>query len=148
MADDSQPAITRFAPSPTGYLHVGGLRSALYNYLWAKRTGGKFHLRIEDTDQARLVDDAEAQITDSLEWLGLAWDGEIVRQSARKGDHLNQALELVAAGKAYVADETPEVLAEMRERQRAATASSYDGTSRAKGLDYDPDDPHQVIRFK
>lgn len=148
MSPNATPAVTRFAPSPTGYLHVGGLRSALYNYLWAKQTGGTFHLRIEDTDQARLVEDAEAQITESLQWLGLQWDGEIVHQSERRANHLERALELIKAGKAYVADETAEELAEMRERQRTATAPSYDGTARETGITYDPENPHHVIRFK
>ena len=148
MSNRSESAITRFAPSPTGYLHVGGLRSALFNYLWAKRTGGRFHLRIEDTDQARLVEDAESQIIESLSWLGITWDGEIVRQSERQKAHRSLALELVKSRHAYVADESPEQLAEMRARQRSATAPSYDGTAREQGLSYDPDHPHQVIRFR
>ncbi|MSU76427.1 glutamate--tRNA ligase [Patescibacteria group bacterium] len=118
----STKEIVRFAPSPTGYLHVGGARTALFNWLWAKHTGGEFHLRIEDTDQARLVKDAEEQIKESLEWLGLKWDGPIVHQSKRVKDdvYLEYAKQLIKSGWAYVADESEEELKEVKNRQKEA----------------------------
>lgn len=98
--------VLRFAPSPTGYLHVGGARTALFNWLWAAHTGGEFHVRIEDTDRARLVADAEDQIKRSLEWLGLGWSGDVVRQSARseQGVYREYADQLVENGWAYADD--------------------------------------------
>lgn len=118
----------RFAPSPTGYLHVGGLRTALYNYLYAKRTGGTFILRIEDTDQKRYVPGAVENLITSLEWCGLAYDegpgkdggyGPYL-QSERLELYKKYALELVAAGKAYYCFCSPERLAESRKAQEAA----------------------------
>ena len=116
----------RFAPSPTGYMHAGGVRTALFNWLLAKRTGGEFHLRIEDTDRARLVEGAENHIKESLEWLGLGWDGLIIRQSERveQGIYMEYAKQLVENDWAYVADETPEELAGIRKaRQEAVKAN-------------------------
>jgi len=93
--------VTRFAPSPTGYLHIGGLRTALFSYLWAKRNGGKFLLRIEDTDTSRNNEDAAIAIVKAFEWIGLQHDGEITYQSQR-GDVYAQYIEqLLAEGKAY-----------------------------------------------
>lgn len=97
--------ITRFAPSPTGYLHVGGARTALYAWLWAKKSGGEFHLRIEDTDRQRLVEDAEAQIKESLKWLGLEWSGEVLRQSEQLDTYREYAARLVEKGFARESDE-------------------------------------------
>ena len=118
----------RFAPSPTGALHIGGVRTALYNYLFAKKMGGKFLLRVEDTDQTRFVPGAEDYIKDSLEWLGISpvespWNpGECgpYRQSERKPMYLQYALDLVESGHAYYAFDTPEELEAMRERLTAA----------------------------
>src|SRR5512143_1110592 len=91
----------RFAPSPTGYLHIGGARTALFNWLYARRTGGKFLLRIEDTDRQRSTPEAVAAILNGLAWLGLDWDGEAVYQFARVSRHQQVAAQLLAEGKAY-----------------------------------------------
>ena len=93
--------VTRFAPSPTGYLHLGGARTALFNWLYARGRGGRFRLRIEDTDRARSTESAVEAIFDALSWLGLDWDGEPVRQSANAARHADVARGLLAAGKAY-----------------------------------------------
>src|SRR5262247_1332201 len=92
----------RFAPSPTGYLHVGGARTALFNWLYARKTGGKFLLRIEDTDKARSSDEHTKVILDGLSWLGLNWDEEVVFQGARVARHVEMADKLIADGKAYL----------------------------------------------
>jgi glutamyl-tRNA synthetase len=107
---------TRFAPSPTGFLHIGGARTALFNALFARRHGGQYLLRIEDTDKARSTQEAVQQILDSLAWLGLSPDEPPVFQSAREARHAEVARELLAQGKAYRAFETPEELLAMRER--------------------------------
>lgn len=128
----SREVRVRFAPSPTGALHIGGVRTALYNYLFAKNQGGKFLLRIEDTDQTRYVDGAEQYIQDALEWLGLTPDespwnpGECgpYRQSERKPMYMEYAQKLVDDGNAYLAFDTPEELDEMRERLKAARVAS------------------------
>src|SRR5258708_27224497 len=91
----------RFAPSPTGYLHIGAARSALFNWLYAQKTGGKFLLRIEDTDLQRSTDESTRSIIEGMQWLGLAYDEEIVFQSANADKHRAAAYKLVAAGKAY-----------------------------------------------
>ena len=91
----------RFAPSPTGYLHIGGVRTALFNYLYARQQGGKFLLRIEDTDRQRSTPEFEKEILDSLKWLGLDWDDELVHQSKRLDRYREVAQELVAKGLAY-----------------------------------------------
>ena len=83
----SEPVVTRFAPSPTGFLHIGGGRTALFNWLYARRFGGKMLLRIEDTDRERSTEPAIAAIIDGLKWLGLSWDGDIVYQFSRAGRH-------------------------------------------------------------
>ncbi|WP_206932451.1 glutamate--tRNA ligase [Roseococcus thiosulfatophilus] len=119
---------TRFAPSPTGFLHIGGARTALFNALFARRHGGQYLLRVEDTDRARSTPEAVAQILESLEWLGLSPDEPPVMQSAREARHAEVAHELLAAGKAYRAYETPEELAAMRERAMAEKRPPrYDG---------------------
>ncbi|SFT73293.1 glutamyl-tRNA synthetase [Algoriphagus locisalis] len=124
----SREVRVRFAPSPTGPLHIGGVRTALYNYLFARKRGGKFLLRIEDTDQTRFVPGAEAYIQESLEWLGISpdespWnpgDSAPYRQSERKPSYMQYALDLVEAGHAYYAFDTSEELEAMRERLTAA----------------------------
>src|SRR6202142_4390654 len=116
---DEKPIITRFAPSPTGYLHVGGARTALFNWLLARHAGGKFLLRIEDTDLARSTEQAVHQLIDDLRWLGLHWDNaELVFQSKRL--HVYNALidDLLRRGLAYKAYETAEELE--NQRQQAA----------------------------
>lgn len=111
--------VTRFAPSPTGYLHIGGARTALFNWLYARHTNGKFLLRIEDTDRERSTDDAVEKIFDGLKWLNIDWDGEAVSQFGRRERHAEVALQLVAEGKAYYCYCTPEELDQMREKARA-----------------------------
>ncbi len=113
------PVVTRFAPSPTGFLHIGGARTALFNWLYAKRTGGTFLLRIEDTDRARSTDAAIAAILDGMRWLGLDWDGEEVHQFARAERHAEVAHQLVAAGHAYRCYLSQDELAEMRTTAQA-----------------------------
>ncbi len=97
----TKPVVTRFAPSPTGFLHIGGARTALFNWLYAKHTGGTFLLRIEDTDRERSTEAATQAIIDGLGWLGLQWDGEIVHQFARATRHADVAREMLARGQAY-----------------------------------------------
>ncbi|MDX2156219.1 MAG: glutamate--tRNA ligase [Hyphomicrobiaceae bacterium] len=97
----TKTVVTRFAPSPTGYLHIGGARTALFNWLYAKHTGGKFLLRIEDTDRERSTEAATRAILEGLEWLGLHWDGDVVYQAQRSARHAEVARELLANGKAY-----------------------------------------------
>src|SRR4051794_4091917 len=97
----SSPVVTRFAPSPTGFLHIGGGRTALFNWLYARGRGGKMLLRIEDTDRKRSTDAAVAAILDGLRWLGLDWDGEAVSQYARLERHREVVEELLATGNAY-----------------------------------------------
>ena len=97
----SKTVVTRFAPSPTGYLHIGGARTALFNWLYARHTGGKMLLRIEDTDRERSTEPAIGAILDGLRWLGLEWDGEPLYQFARAARHREVAEALLAAGKAY-----------------------------------------------
>ena len=129
--------VTRFAPSPTGFLHIGGARTALFNLLFARHHGGKFLLRIEDTDRARSTQAAIDAILDGMTWLGLGWDDEIVFQSARAARHAEVAQALLASGNAYRCYATPEELTEMREAQRAAKQPlRYDGRWR----DRDPAD--------
>jgi glutamyl-tRNA synthetase len=142
--------VTRFAPSPTGYLHIGGVRTALFNYLYAKHTGGQFLLRIEDTDRARSVPAAIDAIMDGLHWLGLHWDGDPVYQFSRADLHRAAAQKLLDEGKAYRCYATPEELTVMREEQKAkGLPIRYDGRWR----DRDPKDApggnqKPVIRFR
>ena len=108
------PPRLRFAPSPTGYLHVGGARTALFNWLWARKTGGKFLLRIEDTDKARSTDDSTQAIFHGLEWLGLDWDEDVVYQGANVSRHKADAERLVANGSAYLDFTTVAELEQLR----------------------------------
>ncbi len=141
--------ITRFAPSPTGFLHIGGARTALFNWLYARHHGGKFVLRVEDTDRARSTDDAVRAILDGLEWLGLDWDGETVFQSKRAERHAEVASHLLEAGHAYRCYCTPEELTEMRAAARAeGRAALYDGRWRERDPAEAPDGVPPVIRFK
>ena len=110
--------VTRFAPSPTGYLHIGGARTALFNWLFAKRMGGKYLLRIEDTDRARSTPDAISKIIEGLDWLGLEHDGQITFQYARAGEHRAAAEEMVQRGTAFRCYMTPE-------EQEAARAQAH-----------------------
>src|SRR5215208_2625460 len=115
----TESIVVRFAPSPTGFLHIGGGRTALFNWLYARGRGGKMLLRIEDTDRERSTDAAIKAIIDGLTWLGLDWEGEPVFQFARASRHREIAEKLVARGKAYRAYETAEELAAMREQAKA-----------------------------
>jgi len=141
--------VTRFAPSPTGFLHIGGARTALFNYLYAKHTGGKFMLRIEDTDRERSTDEAVDAILSGLKWLGIEWDGEAVSQFSRMDRHAEVAAELLAKGKAYKCYSTPEDLTEMRETAKAAgKPMRYDGRWRDKDAADAPEGVDYVVRIK
>jgi glutamyl-tRNA synthetase len=113
----------RFAPSPTGFLHIGSARTALFNWLFARHHGGIFRLRIEDTDRTRSTPAAVSAIIDGLDWLGLSWDGEILYQSARAARHAEIARQLLATGYAYNCYCSPAELEAMRERARAERRS-------------------------
>ncbi len=139
--------VTRFAPSPTGFLHIGGARTALFNYLFARHHGGDFRLRIEDTDRARSTEPAIAAILDGMTWLNLDWDGEVVYQFARAARHAAVANELLAQGHAYRCYATPDELTALREAQRAAKQPMrYDGRWRDR-TDWPNDQPY-VVRLK
>jgi glutamyl-tRNA synthetase len=141
--------VTRFAPSPTGYLHIGGARTALFNWLYARHHGGRFLLRIEDTDRARSTDAAVEAIFEGMRWLELDWDGEPVHQFARADRHAEVAAGLLEAGLAYRCYCTPEELAEMREQARAeGRPRLYDGRWRDRDASEAPADIPPVIRFK
>tara|TARA_R110000868_G_scaffold338558_4_gene599341 strand:- start:62 stop:1534 length:1473 start_codon:yes stop_codon:yes gene_type:complete len=141
--------VTRFAPSPTGYLHIGGARTALFNYLYAKHSGGKFLLRVEDTDRARSTQDAIDAILEGLKWIGLPWDGEVVFQSARADQHRAAVDRLLAAGKAYYCYCTPEDLTAMREEQKSKGLSvRYDGRWRDRDAKDAPSGIKPSVRFK
>jgi glutamyl-tRNA synthetase len=120
--------VTRFAPSPTGFLHIGGARTALFNWLYARGRGGKMLLRIEDTDRERSTEAAIAAILDGLKWLELDWDGDVIYQFSRAARHREVAEQLLATGKAYHCYATPEELTAMREKARAEGRTRlYDG---------------------
>ena len=103
----TEPIITRFAPSPTGFLHIGGARTALFNWLYARGRGGKMLLRIEDTDRERSTQEAIDAIIDGLNWLGITWDGDVVHQFARAARHREAVEQMLAQGKAYRCYATP-----------------------------------------
>jgi len=140
--------VTRFAPSPTGYLHIGGLRTALFSYLWAQKNGGKFVLRIEDTDKARNSEEAADAILEAFEWLGLQHDGKITYQSQRDEIYAKYIKQLLDEGKAYKCYMSKEELTELRETQMAnKERTKYDGRYR----DFDgtpPEGVSPVIRIK
>jgi glutamyl-tRNA synthetase len=145
----STPVVTRFAPSPTGFLHIGGGRTALFNWLYARRFGGKMLLRIEDTDRERSTEAAIAAIIDGLKWLGLTWDGDIVFQFARAERHRQIAEQLLAEGKAYRCYASPEELTAMREAARKEGRSKlYDGRWRDRDPSEAPLGVKPVIRLK
>ena len=140
--------VTRFAPSPTGFLHIGGARTALFNWLYARHHGGKFLLRIEDTDVKRSTPEAVAAIFDGLSWLGLDHDGEALYQSARRERHKEIVAELLDKGLAYRCYCSPEELAEMRESRMAdGEKTRYDRRWRDSEA-APPPDVSPVIRFK
>ncbi len=151
MTDSSRPRL-RFAPSPTGYLHVGGARTALYNWLYAQKFGGEFLLRIEDTDKARSTDESTRAIFEGLEWLGLGWDGEVVYQGANLSRHQADARRLLETGAAYRCFCTPAELDERR-REAASRKEAFKYDRRCDRLPLEEVDrrvaaePH-VIRFR
>ena len=125
---EAKPVVTRFAPSPTGFLHIGGARTALFNWLYARRLGGKMLLRIEDTDRERSTQAAIDAILDGMSWLGIEWDGDTIYQFARADRHREAALSLLERGLAYKCFATAEELAAMRELARAEKRPPrYDG---------------------
>lgn len=145
----SSSVITRFAPSPTGFLHIGGGRTALFNWAYAKNKGGKMLLRIEDTDRERSTPEAVDAILDGLTWLGLDWDGEAVSQYARASRHREVAEILLAKGHAYRCYCSPEELQAMREKAEAEKRPvRYDGTWRDRDPATAPQGVKPVIRFK
>src|SRR5580700_5515142 len=143
------PVVTRFAPSPTGFLHIGGARTALFNWLYARRFGGDFLLRIEDTDRERSTKPAVEAIIDGLTWLGLKWDGEAVSQFERAARHREAVEGLLASGNAYRCYATPQELQEMREKQRAeGKPMRYDGRWRDRDPSEAPPGIAPVIRLR
>ena len=153
MASDSDrkdsPVVTRFAPSPTGYLHIGGARTALFNWLYARHHGGRTLLRIEDTDQKRSTQDAIGKIIEGLDWLGLDFDDAPVFQSDRAERHAEVAHKLLEAGHAYKCFATPEELEQMRAEQRAnKQPMRYDRRWRDRSESEAPDGAPFVIRLK
>ncbi len=145
----SLPVVTRFAPSPTGYLHIGGARTALFNWAYAKHTGGKMLLRIEDTDRERSTDAAIDAILAGMTWLGLTWDGDAVSQHGRAPRHQEVAQELLARGHAYHCYCSPAELDAMRARAEAEKRPiRYDGTWRDRPASDAPQGVKPVIRFK
>jgi len=143
------PVVTRFAPSPTGFLHIGGARTALFNWLFARHHGGRVLLRIEDTDRKRSTQEAIDAILDGLDWLGLDFDDEVVFQSERGSRHAEVAEQLLAAGHAYKCYATPEELEQMRAAQRAAKEPlRYDGRWRDRDPSHAPFGAPFVIRLR
>jgi glutamyl-tRNA synthetase len=144
---ENRAVITRFAPSPTGFLHIGGARTALFNWLYARHHGGQFLLRIEDTDRARSTEPAIAAILDGMQWLGMDWDGDVVYQFARADRHAEVAHALLTAGKAYRCYLTQDELAAMRakaQEERRPFRVSSPWRDRVDG----PADQPFVVRLK
>ena len=141
--------VTRFAPSPTGFLHIGGGRTALFNWLYAKRHGGRMLLRIEDTDRERSTEAAIRAILDGLTWLGLDWDGDVVYQFSRAARHREVAESLLAQGRAYYCYASQQELEEMREAaRREGRPLRYDGRWRDRDPAEAPAGVKPVIRLK
>ncbi|GLK64275.1 glutamate--tRNA ligase [Paracoccus kondratievae] len=145
---DSSPVVTRFAPSPTGYLHIGGARTALFNWLYARGRGGKFLLRIEDTDRARSTPEATEAILEGLRWLGLDWDGEPTSQFACRERHAEVARAMLENGTAYKCFSTVEEIEQFREAAKAEGRSTlFLSPWRDADPATHPDEPY-VIRLK
>ena len=145
----SSAVVTRFAPSPTGYLHIGGARTALFNWLYARRFGGRMLLRIEDTDRERSTQGAIDAILDGMRWLGLDWDGDVIYQYARAARHREAAEGLLASGNAYRCYATPDELTAMREAARAeGRPLRYDGRWRDRDPSEAPAGVKPVIRLR
>jgi glutamyl-tRNA synthetase len=145
----AEHVITRFAPSPTGFLHIGGARTALFNWLYARHNGGKMLLRIEDTDRERSTQAAIAAILDGLSWLGLDWHGDVIYQSQRAARHREVALSLLASGGAYHCYATPQELEDMRDKARAeGRPPRYDGRWRDRPASEAPEGIKPAVRLK
>ncbi len=145
----SNGVVTRFAPSPTGFLHIGGARTALFNWLYAKGRGGQMLLRIEDTDRKRSTQEAIDAILDGMSWLGLAWDGEPVFQHTRVARHQEVVAELLEKGRAYRCYATPEELEEMRQQAHAEGRTAvYNGLWRDRDPSDAPAGVEPAIRFR
>src|SRR4051795_727269 len=141
--------VTRFAPSPTGFLHIGGARTALFNWLYAKKHGGKMLLRIEDTDRERSTNEAIGAILDGLKWLELDWDGDVIYQFSRAARHREVAEQLLATGKAYRCYATPDELKAMRETARAEGRTRlYNGVWRDRDPSEAPAGTRPTIRLR
>jgi glutamyl-tRNA synthetase len=148
MSENTKPVL-RFAPSPTGMLHIGGARTALFNWLYARHTGGTFLLRIEDTDRERSTPQAVDAILNGMTWMGLNWDGEVVYQFARAPRHREVAEKLLAEGKAYRCYATGEELTQMREEQKAkGLPMRYDGRWRDRAPGPEQEGKPFVVRLK
>ena len=145
----TKTVVTRFAPSPTGFLHIGGARTALFNWLYARGRGGKMLLRIEDTDRERSTKAAIDAILDGLSWLGIVWDDDVVYQFSRSTRHREVAEQLLATGRAYRCYASPEELAEIREAARREGRSKlYDGRWRDRDPADAPPGIQPVIRLR
>src|SRR6201998_4797786 len=145
----TDPVVTRFAPSPTGFLHIGGARTALFNWLYARGRGGKMLLRIEDTDRERSTKEAIDAILDGLSWLGIDWDGETVYQFARAARHREVAEQMLAAGQAYRCYASQQELDEMRgQARKEGRAKLYDGRWRDRDPAEAPPGVKPVIRLR
>ncbi|HKQ10640.1 MAG TPA: glutamate--tRNA ligase, partial [Rhizomicrobium sp.] len=148
MAENTKPVL-RFAPSPTGMLHIGGARTALFNWLYARHTGGTFLLRIEDTDRERSTPEAVDAILAGMRWMGLNWDGEVIYQFARAARHREVAEKLLAEDKAYRCYASAEELTQMREEQKAAgKPMRYDGRWRDRAPGPEQQGKPFVVRLK
>ena len=144
----SKPVVTRFAPSPTGFLHIGGARTALFNWLYARGRGGKFLLRIEDTDRERSSPEATAAILQGMAWLGLDHDGEVISQFEGAERHAQVAHTLLAEGKAYKCYATQDEIAAFRDQAKIEGKSTlYRSPWRDADSADHPDAPY-VIRIK
>jgi len=147
--EQTMTVITRFPPSPTGMMHIGTARTALYNWLYARANGGKMLFRIEDTDRARHSEEAVVAIINGMNWLGLDWDGEVVSQFAQRNRHTEIALELLDKGHAYRCYCSQDELAQMRiEAKEQGKATFYDRRWRERGPDQAPAGIEPVIRIK
>ncbi|QIB35684.1 glutamate--tRNA ligase [Ancylobacter pratisalsi] len=145
----SEKIVTRFAPSPTGFLHIGGARTALFNWLYARAKGGKMLLRIEDTDRQRSTPEAIEAIIDGLKWLGIDWSGEVIYQFARAARHREAVEQMLAAGHAYPCYATAAELEEMRETaRREGRAPRYDGRWRDRDPSEAPAGAKPAIRLR
>ncbi len=145
----AQEIVTRFAPSPTGFLHIGGARTALFNWLFAKHHGGRMLLRIEDTDRARSTQEAVDALLDGLSWLGLDWDGDPISQFSRVERHKEAVEQMIANGTAYRCYCSPEEVEAMREKARAeGRPPRYDGTWRDRDAFEAPEGVAPVVRLK